>query len=253
MRKLFVIGMGAGNPEYLTVQAIRALNQVNVFFIMDKGEAKQDLVQLRKEICERYIENRSYRLVEIADPLRDQEISDYTARVEQWHAERAMLLEAAMAQHLGDSECGALLVWGDPSLYDSTLRILDRIAARAVLNFELEVIPGITSVQALAARHKIALNAIGEAVTITTGAQVAAGCMGAAPRTVVMLDGRGAFRSVMDQDLDIYWGAYLGMEEEVLLSGKLSEIAGQIEETCERERQNKGWIMDTYLLVRAAK
>jgi precorrin-2 methylase len=66
--KLYLIGIGAGNPEYITVRAIKALNMVAVFFFMDKGEAKQDLVALRKEICGRYIENRSYRVVEAEDP-----------------------------------------------------------------------------------------------------------------------------------------------------------------------------------------
>ena len=64
MRKVFVIGIGAGNPDYVTVQAINALNEVDVFFIMDKGHEKDDLVRLRKEICERYIKNKSYRTIE---------------------------------------------------------------------------------------------------------------------------------------------------------------------------------------------
>ena len=37
MRKVFVIGIGPGNPDYVTVQAINALNAVDVFFEMDKG------------------------------------------------------------------------------------------------------------------------------------------------------------------------------------------------------------------------
>ena len=71
MRKVFVIGIGAGNPDYVTVQAINALNEVDVFFVMDKGHEKEDLVRLRREICERYIKNKSYRTVETADPPRD--------------------------------------------------------------------------------------------------------------------------------------------------------------------------------------
>jgi len=43
MRKLYIIGIGAGNPEYLTMQAIKALNMVDVFFFMNKGDAKEDL------------------------------------------------------------------------------------------------------------------------------------------------------------------------------------------------------------------
>jgi precorrin-6A synthase len=252
MRKLYLIGIGAGNPEYITVQAIKALNAVDVFFFMDKGEAKQDLVALRKEICERYIENRSYRVVEAEDPVRDPTISDYTTRVELWHRQRALIYEEMIAQELEEDQCGAFLVWGDPSLYDSTLRIIDKITAGGRLRFEFDVIPGITSIQALAARHKITLNGIGESIVITTGRQLSAGLSGA-ERTIVMLDGQCSFNNVLDEELDIFWGAYLGMGEEILLSGKLSEIASRIEEVRHERRERKGWIMDTYLLSRPGR
>ena len=248
MRKLYLIGIGAGNPEYITVQAIKALNVVDVFFFMDKGEAKQELLNLRKEICERYIEGHSYRVVEVADPVRDPTISDYTARVESWHRHRALIYEERIAQALEEDQCGAFLVWGDPSLYDSTLRIIEHIAARGSLSFEFEIIPGITSIQVLAARHKITLNGIGESVVITTGRQLSAGRSASAERTIVMLDGQCSFNTLLDEELDIFWGAYLGMEEEVLLSGKLSEVASLIETVRHEKRQKNGWIMDTYLL-----
>lgn len=253
MRKLYLIGIGAGNPEYITVQAIKALNLVDVFFFMDKGEAKQDLINLRKQICERYIENRSYRVVEADDPVRDPTILDYTTRVEIWHRQRALIYEEMIAQQLEEDQCGAFLVWGDPSLYDSTLRVIEHIIARGRLCFEFEVIPGITSIQALAARHKITLNGIGESIAITTGRQLSAGLGGAAERTIVMLDGHCSFHNVLDEELDIFWGAYLGMEEEILLSGKLSEIASRIEEVRHERRERNGWIMDTYLLSRPSK
>jgi precorrin-6A synthase len=252
MRKISVIGIGAGNPEYITVQAIKALNTIDAFFFMDKGEAKQDLTALRREICERYIENRAYRVVEAADPVRDATIPDYAARVEHWHEQRALIYEEMLARELGEEQRGAFLVWGDPSLYDSTLRILDRVRARGVIGFELEVIPGITSLQALAAGHKIVLNGIGESLLITTGRKLAAGQAEAAERTAVMLDGQCSFNNVLDEELDIFWGAYLGMEEEILLSGKLSEIASRIEEVRREKREQHGWIMDTYLLSRRA-
>jgi precorrin-6A synthase len=253
MRKLYLIGIGAGNPEYITVQAIKALNVVDVFFFMDKGEAKRDLVNLRKEICERYIENRSYRVVEADDPVRDPSISDYATRVELWHRQRALVYEAMIAKELEEDQCGAFLVWGDPSLYDSTLRIIEHITARGRLCFEFEVIPGVTSIQALAARHKITLNGIGESIVITTGRQLSAGLSGAAERKIVMLDGQCSFNNVLDEEIDIFWGAYLGMEEEILLAGKLSEIASRIEEVRHERRQRNGWIMDTYLLSRPSK
>ena len=253
MRKLYLIGIGAGNPEYITMQAIKALNTVDVFFVMDKGEAKQDLNYLRQEICERYIDRKSYRIVQAEDPIRDSNIVDYAARVELWHQQRSLIYERMMSEELEENQCGAFLVWGDPSLYDSTIRIVDQILARGNLKFEFEVVPGITSMQALAARHKIALNGIGESIQITTGRKLASGKNVGDESVVVMLDGQCAFKNVGGEDTEIFWGAYLGMEQEVLLSGKLSEIADEIEAARREGRQKHGWIMDTYLLRRSRK
>jgi precorrin-6A synthase len=253
MRKIYIIGIGAGNPEYVTVQAIKALNTVDVFFFMDKGETKEDLVRLRKEICERFIDQHTYRIVEAVDPVRDASIPDYTARVEQWHLQRVLLYEELIERELRDDQCGAFLVWGDPSLYDSTLRIIDQITTRKRIAFDYEVIPGITSIQALAARHKIPLNGIGESVLITTGRNLSAGLSGSPEKVVVMLDGQCAFKHAEDDNHEIFWGAYLGMDNEILISGKLKESADTIETVRTQEREKHGWIMDTYLLSKPSR
>ena len=52
----------------------------------------------------------------------------------------------------------------------------------------------------------------------------------------------------IDDDIDIYWGAYLGTPDEILLSGRLGELSEQIETARAQARNRKGWIMDTYLL-----
>jgi len=251
MRKLYIIGIGAGDPEQVTVQAIRAMNAVDVFFFMNKGDAKTDLVRLRKEICERYIDQKSYRVVEVDDPERDPSIASYTARVQAWHQQRVLIYEELIEWELGEEDCGAVLVWGDPSLYDSTLRVIEQVVERNKVIFEYEVVPGITSVQALAARHKIVLNGIGESVCITTGRQLAtSGFPGDMDNVVVMLDGNNSFRDLADQDVKIYWGAYVGTEKEILLSGKLRDLAETIELTRDEARKRNGWIMDIYLLKR---
>jgi precorrin-6A synthase len=251
MRKLIVIGIGAGDPEHITVQAIKALNRVDVFFVLDKGESKQDLMRLRREICERFIEQRTYRVVELQDPVRDASIADYAARVDAWHEQRALLYERVITDELGDDACGGFLVWGDPSLYDSTLRIVLRVVARANVAFEYEVIPGISSVQVLAAKHKLALNRIGGAIEITTGRRLAAARAVTADDVVVMLDGEQAFEQLASNaDLDIYWGAYLGTADELLISGKLCEVGAEIVRIRSEARARHGWIMDTYLLRR---
>lgn len=248
MRKVFVIGIGAGNPDYITVQAINALNEVDVFFIIDKGEDKDDLVRLRKEICERHIKDQSYRTVETPDPPRDRTPASYESTVRAWHDERAAIYEKLIGEELGENECGAFLVWGDPSLYDSTLRIIDQIIARGTVPFEYEVIPGITAIQALAARHKIPLNRIGRSIHITTGRKLAEGLPNDIGDVIVMLDADCSFKAVEAADTDIYWGAYIGTEDEILVAGKLRERMHDIERMRAEAKARKGWVMDTYLL-----
>jgi precorrin-6A synthase len=248
MKKVFVIGIGAGNPDYITIQAINALNAVDVFFIMDKGEEKEDLVRLRKEICDRHIKNKSYRIVETADPPRDRTSTSYEPAVRAWHEQRAGIYERLIAEELGEDECGAFLVWGDPSLYDSTLRIIDQIVARGTVAFEYEVIPGISAIQALAARHRIALNRIGRSVHITTGRKLAQGLPDEIDDVIVMLDADCSFKALDDPDIDIYWGAYLGTRDEILAAGRLGEVGPDIERTRTDAKARKGWVMDTYLL-----
>ena len=245
MRKLSIIGIGAGNPDHITIQAIKALGSVDVIFLIGKGNDKEDLAQLRKDICARYI-TKPYRIVEAQDPERDRAPANYEAAVTDWHVLRAAIYERMIREELSDGQHGAFLVWGDPSLYDSTLRIVDQVAAMKTVMFELDVIPGITSVQALAARHKIALNRIGGPIHITTGRLLAKGMP--ADDVVVMLDGDCAFKNVKDAGVDIYWGAYVGTADEILVSGKLQERGAEIEKTRSDARARHGWIMDTYLL-----
>jgi precorrin-6A synthase len=159
--------------------------------------------------------------------------------------------EALLRDELGDDGVGAFLVWGDPSLYDSTLAVIDRVLARGAVAFDHEVVPGISSVHALTARHRIALNHVGGAVQITTGRRLAAGWPHGVDDLVVMLDADCAFRRLDPEGVEIYWGAYLGTADELLLAGPLAEVAEEIARVRAHARAHKGWIMDTYLLRRS--
>ncbi|OBA83654.1 precorrin-6A synthase (deacetylating) [Mycobacterium sp. 1164966.3] len=245
-RRIHVIGIGAGDPGYLTVQAIQALNDTQVFFAMDKGETKSDLLAMRREICARFIREPGYRFVELSDPPRALD-ADYRHAVSDWHTARARMWASAIADELGPNDAGAFLAWGDPSLYDSTLRILDAVAAEVDIDYD--VVPGITAVQALTARHRIPLNEVGEPVLITTGRQLRAhGLSGSA---VVMLDAECSFQ-VCPVDTAIWWGAYLGTADELLVAGTVGEVGTRIQALRADARARHGWIMDTYLL-RAAR
>jgi precorrin-6A synthase len=250
MRELLVIGMGPGHPDQITVQAVQALNRMDVLFRIDKGDAKSGLNAVRDEILRRHVAQPGYRVVEIPEPPRDRSAADYEGAVRDWHEARARAVEAAMAAELGADGVGAFLVWGDPSVYDSTLRIIDRIQARGAVDFEFAVIPGVTSVQALAAAHRVPLNRIGEPIHITPARRIAGGLPEGLDSAVVMLDSGFTAAGFDDPALTVFWGAYLSTPDETLIRGPLSEVAAEITATRAALRARHGWIMDTYLLRR---
>ena len=248
MKTILLIGIGSGHPEQITIQAINALNRAKVLFILDKGYADDSLLRLRKEICERYIQGDDYRLVQISDPPRKDDPQSYEQGILRWHQQRAALFERLIGEEVGPEQTAGFLIWGDPALYDSTSRILELIISNGSQLFEYEVIPGISSVQALAAQHRIALNRIGEPIQITTGRQLALEPEHTPENVLVMLDAHCTFEKFLNRGLHIYWGAYLGMPDEILISGPLDEVCEQIKEVRAQARREKGWIMDTYLL-----
>ncbi len=252
MKQILLIGMGAGDPEQITLQAVAALNRAAVIFILDKGYVDDQLLRLRKELCQRYITHERYRLVQVQDPRREDDPHAYERGIEGWHEQRAVLFERLLTDELGVDQVGAFLVWGDPSLYDSTMRILDQVLARGKQAFEYQVIPGITSVQSLVARHRIPLNRIGESIHITTGRRMANAALEPPDNVVVMLDAHCTFERYVGLGLDIYWGAYLGTPDEILVAGRLDDVCEQIKRLRSEARERKGWIMDTYLLRKPA-
>jgi precorrin-6A synthase len=249
VRRLSVVGVGAGDPDHVTVQAIRALERADVLFELDR--ATTDLTTARAVLLARHLPpERTPAIVTVDEPRRDRAAVDYGQAVAAWRAARADAWETAIADHLGEDGCGAFVVWGDPSLYDSTIAVLDDVLARGRVAFRVEVIPGISSLHALTARHRIPLAGVGGSVLVTTGRRLRERGWPAAEieDVVVMLDRGGAFRAVLDMPLDIYWGAYLGTEAELLIAGPLHEVADEIERVRAAARASKGWVMDVYLL-----
>jgi precorrin-6A synthase len=250
MKKILIIGIGAGHPEYITIQAVNALNKVDVFFILDKGADKEKLVEFRRELCRRYIRGRNYRFLDAESPEWERRSADYRATIAGLNHDKQTLFERLIGDGMEDGECGAFLVWGDPTLYDSTIRIVEAIARSGAHVIDYEVIPGISAAQALAAKHKTTLNRIGEAIEITTGRRIAEAFPNNVGSVVVMLDAKNGFKRYADQDIDIFWGAYIGTPDEILIAGKLTEVVDDIERARDEARQANGWIMDTYLMRR---
>ena len=248
-----VIGIGSGSPDHLTREGVAALNRVDVFLVADKGAAKHDLVKLREDLCRTMITHDHYRFVEVPDPDRgsdrERDAAEYQSGVEVWHDARARRYAEIIGAEIEDGGTVGFLVWGDPAIYDSTIRVVQSITTLGV-DLELTVIPGISSIQLLAARHKIILNRVGQPIHVTTGRRLLDEYSPALGDVVVMLDGDLACGGLVERfgDLMIYWGAQLGLPDEVVVSGHLSQVIDEIQARRAAVRDSRGWVLDTYLL-----
>jgi precorrin-6A synthase len=249
VRTLEIIGIGMGDPAQLTGQAVAALGRLDVVLLVDKGETTRDLAVQRTDILRCYAPP-GHRIVEVPDPRRDRGSPNYQGAVVDWHQRRERAYEQVLLDEVGPDGTAGILVWGDPALYDSTIRIVDGIRARGVLPLDVHVIPGVSAVQALAAAHGVVLHGIGEPVLITTGRRLAEDIDRGVPNIVVMLDGDLHCRAYTGRGWEILWGAYLGDPRQSLVRGPLDEVIDRIAALRAELRARHGWIMDTYLLRR---
>ena len=258
-RTIHVIGIGAGSPEHVTAEAAAALAEVDVFLVADKGGAKDELVAVRRAICDRFIPaDHAYEFVTVPDPKRgpdaDRDSAEYAQGVRDWHAARTDAYVRIIDELPADAVVG-FLVWGDPAFYDSTIRVVDAIGERMAT--EVTVVPGISAFQALAAAHGVVLHRIGEPVHVTTGRRLVEQWRRAAKAgidlgtVVVMLDGHLACRELVaeDPDAEIVWGAYVGMPQQELRRGRLADVIDEIVTLRARLRERHGWVMDVYALL----
>jgi precorrin-6A synthase len=248
VRRVRVIGIGSGGLDQVTVDAVRAMNDVAFFVVTDKVKkdgSPDPLVAARTELLKRHLDHEP-SLVVVTDPERDRQPADYEAAVSDWHEARADAWEKALLENDGDA---GLLVWGDPAFYDSTIRIIERVLERGRIQAEIDVVPGISSLQVLAARHRIVLHEVGQPVHITTGRRLREAVDAGLDNLVVMLN-----RSLepLDDlgDWQIWWGANLGTPSEQLVAGRVADVMPAIEEARTAAQDRAGWVMDVYLLRR---
>ncbi len=244
-----VIGVGPGGPRQITLEAVDALGRLDAVVLLDKGDSTESMRRPRTEMLARHAPDCDVLVV--ADPPRDRHPADYAAEVRRWHCARVDAIAeaiAALPEQPGRDRVVGFLVWGDPSLYDSTLRIVDALAARPDWSVHLSVIPGVTSASALTAAHGVTANRIGEPVHITTGRRLPTTPEAVAGNQIVMLDGTEAFRAAARPGDEIYWGANLGTDDEVVISGPVEQVADEISAARAECKRRAGWVMDIYLL-----
>jgi len=241
IRDLWLIGIGTGSKQHLTHEGEAAIRGASVILIPRKGDHASDLFALRCDVLKTVGFDG---IVQTFDyPSRDPNLP-YIQRVTKWHNEIARRWQNAASRVSSEGPVG-LLVWGDPTLYDSTIRIARNLDPPPCVT----VIPGITAIQALTSAHRIPLNALAGSVKVTTGRRLRQdGWPHNIETVVVMLDNETSFKTLTEPDLEIWWGAYLGTSDQLLMHGTLPEIGERIVQWRKEARKRKGWIMDTYLI-----
>lgn len=235
-----ILGIGMG-PRHVTPEVADALRGCDYAVAARKRE-DDGLLVLRQAVCEEY----GLPLVTVPDPERDRDDpADYAAAVAAWHEARVAAYERVLGEHGGTA---AFLVWGDPSLYDSTLRIVARIAERGAVPLEHDVLPGISAPQLLAARHRIVLHEVGRPVHVTPARRLREAVDAGQDNIVVMLGGELDLTGL--EQWSIWWGANLGTDTEELVSGRVGGVLPTIGAARTRARDRAGWVMDIALLRR---
>jgi precorrin-6A synthase len=234
--RIRVLGIGMG-PQHVTPEVAAALRAADYVVAARKAEG-DGLLAARKAVAAAF----GTEVVEVDDPERDRASpGDYPGAVAAWHDARVTAYEQVLRERGGTA---AFLVWGDPSLYDSTIRVAARLAER--LGAEYDVLPGISAPQVLAARHRIVLHEVGRPVHVTTARRLREAIAAGQANLVVMLgsaldlDGLGDWR--------IWWGANLGTSAEELAAGRVADVRAEITAARARAKAAAGWVMDVYLL-----
>lgn len=242
-----VVGVGMG-PQHVTPEAAEALRSVDYVLAMRKGD-EDGLLALRRAIVANHAPGVA--LVELADPERDRSqgltAAGYQGAVTDWHAARAALVAAELRERGGTA---AFLVWGDPALYDSTIRIVELVQKLGV-PVEFDVLPGISAPQLLAARHRIVLHEVGRPVHITTGRRLQEAVAAGQDNVVAMLNPPPERLELTGlDDWTVWWGANLGAPGERLVTGRLGDVVDDIGTARAEAKAEAGWVMDLYLLRR---
>lgn len=242
--KVWILGVGMG-PQHVTPEAVAALRSAD-YVVAPEKSSDDALLGLRRAVIDTHA--AEVPMVTVADPRRDRSpgltTAGYEGAVADWHAARAARYAEVLGARGGTA---AFLVWGDPSLYDSTIRIVEQVRDLGV-ELDYQVLPGISAPQLLAARHRIVLHPVGRPVHITTGRRLLEAVDGGQDNIVAMLNKELAELSAL-ADWNIWWGANLGAPGERLVSGRVCDVLEEISTARAETQAEAGWVMDI-LLVR---
>ncbi len=154
---LYAVGVGPGDPELLTIKGKRVLEKVKYVF---SATSKREKESLALDIARPFLKEDSQIVPLVFPMVRNKKILE-----EAWTSAAKKVLEL-----LGTGSDGAFVTLGDPCTY-STFTYLHRTLISLLPGTKVEIIPGITSFQAAAARVKSPLAEGEESLAVVSGAK----------------------------------------------------------------------------------
>ncbi|MER0242731.1 precorrin-2 C(20)-methyltransferase [Streptomyces sp. HSW2009] len=157
--KLYGVGLGPGDPSLMTLRAVEVIGGADVVAYHSAQHGRS----IARAIAERHLrpDHIEERLVYPVTTESTDHPGGYRGAMEDFYAEAA----ARLAAHLDAGRTVAVLAEGDPLFYGSYMHMHKRLADR----YPTEVIPGVTSVSAAAARTGAPLVEAEEVLTILPG------------------------------------------------------------------------------------
>ncbi len=143
MGKFYGVGVGPGEPDLISVKAVKVLNSVSVIYA---AHSPKNSYSLAKEIISHHV-NKDIPIVRLDFPMtrKKEELTDAWKR----NARR-------IYSTLSEGQDAAFVTLGDPMVY-STFGYIMRYIMKLAPGLEIDIIPGISSYQAAAALSKTVL------------------------------------------------------------------------------------------------
>ena len=161
--KLYVVGVGPGDPELLTLKAVRILKQASCLFV-PKG--REEGSSLALSIVEKSLDLAGKEIVEIHFPMHKtmgQRSGQKVASAEldsKW--KKAV---AAVYDRLAKGVDAAFITIGDPTIYSTFFYIYDSLLALNA-DLEVEIVPGVSSINAAASRAGMSLGLADDRIAV---------------------------------------------------------------------------------------
>ena len=137
--RLYGIGIGPGDPELLTLKAARIIREVPVVVVPKKGETSRSYAL---SIAREYLDPERQEILELVFPKK-KELSELESY---WESS----VEAIRARLDEGKDC-AFLTEGDPLFYGTFIYVFN-IMRKRFPDIRVEVVPGVSSMNAAAAR-----------------------------------------------------------------------------------------------------